>query len=145
MSLKMGLKPQIVVPLLSRLNVPVIDAITLYSQTKEEWVKSPVGLDIFERAWQIAMPEMGGIGQPTVIASKERAIDKETGIEYIEEKPIPERIKRLVDRVKAWINLQDKPDKDKRVAIIYYNYPPGKQNIGVIFECAAGKPVGNSE
>ena len=78
MSLKMGLNPQIAIPLLSRLNVPLIDAITLYTQSKNEWEKSPVGLDIFERAWQVAMPEMGGIIQPTVIASKERVIDKET-------------------------------------------------------------------
>ncbi len=133
MSLKIGLNPQITIPVLSKLNVPVIDAITLYSQSENEWRKSPVGLDIFERAWQVAMPEMGGIIQPTVIASKERVIDKETGIEYIEERPITERTDRLVERVKAWINLQDKLNKDKRVAIIYYNYPPGKQNIGASY------------
>ena len=133
MSLKMGLNPQVATPLLTKLNVPVIDAITLYSQSKDEWEKSPVGLDIFERAWQIAGPEMAGIIQPTVIASKEKVIDKETGIEYIEERPIPERIERLTERVKAWINLQDKPNKDKKIAIIYYNYPPGKQNIGASY------------
>lgn len=133
LSLKIGLNPQIAGPLLSRLNVPVIDAITLYTQTREEWERSPVGLDIFERAWQVAMPEMGGIIQPTVIASKEKVVDGETGMEYIEERPIPERIKRLVARVKAWLNLQEKPNKDKRIAVIYYNYPPGKQNIGASY------------
>ncbi len=133
MGMKMGVNPQIAAPLLSKLNVPVINAITLYSQSKDEWEKSPAGLDIFERAWQIAVPELAGIIQPIVIASKEKVIDKETGIEYIEERPIPERIKRLVDRVKAWINLQDKANKDKRIAIIYYNYPPGKQNIGASY------------
>lgn len=133
MAMKMGVKPQITGPLLSKLNVPVINAITLYSQSKDEWEKSPVGLDIFERAWQIATPEMGGIIQPTVIASKEKITDKETGIEYIEERPIHERIKRLVERVKAWINLQDKANKDKKIAIIYYNYPPGKQSIGASY------------
>lgn len=133
MSMKMGVNPQIVIPLLSKLNVPLINAITLYSQSKEEWEKSPVGLDIFERAWQVAIPEMVGIIQPTVIASKEKVMDKETGIEYIEERPVTERINRLVDRVKTWINLQDKANKDKRIAVIYYNYPPGKQNIGASY------------
>lgn len=133
MSMKIGVNPQNTIPLLSRLDVPVINAVTLYSQSKDEWEKSPVGLDIFERAWQIAGPEMAGIVQPTVIASKETMIDKETGIEYVEERPIPERIKRLVDRVKMWINLQDMPNKDKKLAIIYYNYPPGKQNIGASY------------
>ncbi len=132
-SMKIGVNPQKTIPLLSRLEVPVINAVTLYSQSKDEWEKSPVGLDIFERAWQIAGPEMAGIVQPTVIASKETRIDKETGIEYVEERPIPERIKRLVDRVRMWINLQRRPNKDKKLAIIYYNYPPGKQNIGASY------------
>jgi len=133
LSMKIGINPKILNPLIERLNVSVINAITLYTQSKEEWEKSPVGLDIFERAWQIAGPEMAGIIQPTVIASKEKVIDKETGIEYIEERPIPERIERLTERIKAWINLQDKPNKDKKIAIIYYNYPPGKQNIGASY------------
>lgn len=133
MGMKIGVNPQVSIPLLSKLNVPVINAVTLYSQSKDEWEKSPVGLDIFERAWQIAGTEMAGIIQPTVIASKERMIDKETGIEYIEERPIPERMERLTERIKAWINLQDKPNKDKKIAIIYYNYPPGKQNIGASY------------
>ncbi|MDA8339420.1 MAG: cobaltochelatase subunit CobN, partial [Nitrospiraceae bacterium] len=133
MGMKMGVNPKIAVPLLSRLNVPVINAVTLYSQSEDEWKRSPAGLDIFERAWQIAGPEMAGGIQPTVIASKEKMIDKETGIEYVEERPISERIRRLTERVKAWINLQERPNKDKRIAIIYYNYPPGKQNIGASY------------
>ncbi|MFH1859551.1 MAG: cobaltochelatase subunit CobN [bacterium] len=133
MSLKIGVDAQRAIPLFPRLNVPVINAITLYTQSEDEWRKSPVGLDILERTWQIATPEMAGIIQPTVIASKEKMIDAKTGIEYIEERPIPERIKRLVDRVRMWINLQDKPNTDKKIAIIYYNYPPGKQNIGASY------------
>ncbi len=132
-SLKIGLNPQMAIPVLSRLGVPVINAVTLYSQSEDEWRSSQVGLDIFERSWQIAMPELGGIIQPAVIASKEKMFDTETGIEYIEERPIPERINRLVERVKAWVNLQQKQNKDKKVAIIYYNYPPGKQNIGASY------------
>ncbi len=133
LSMKIGINPKTMNPILERLNVPVINAITLYTQSKEEWEKSPVGLDIFERAWQIALPELAGIIQPTVVASKEKMIDKETSIEYIEERPIPERIERLTKRIKAWINLQDKQNKDKKVAVIYYNYPPGKQNIGASY------------
>ncbi|MGQ3683993.1 MAG: cobaltochelatase subunit CobN [Candidatus Loosdrechtia sp.] len=133
MSLKVGLNPQIAIPLFNRLNVPVINAITLYGQSEDEWRKSRVGLDIFERTWQLTLPELGGIIQPTVIASKEKVTDKDSGIEYIEERPVPERINRLVERVKAWVNLQEKQNKDKNIAIIYYNYPPGKQNIGASY------------
>ncbi|HAY21692.1 MAG TPA: cobalt chelatase [Desulfobacterales bacterium] len=128
-----GVKPEATIPLLSRLNVPVVNAISLLGQSRKEWEKSPAGLDIFSRSFQIATPEIVGMIQPTIIASKERRIDKATGFEYIEEEPIPDRIERLTARVKAWVNLQDKPNKDKKIALVYYNYPPGKQNIGASY------------
>ncbi|MFH1027513.1 MAG: cobaltochelatase subunit CobN, partial [Pseudomonadota bacterium] len=132
-SLKVGITPQRAVPILTRLGVPVIDAVTLHSQSREEWEKSPVGLDIFERSSTIGLPEMAGIIQPTIVASKERVVDPATGLEYVETRPIPERIERLTDRVKRWLTLQQKPNSDKNIGIIYYNYPPGKQNIGAAY------------
>lgn len=131
--MKMGVNPKLAIPIFNKLDVPVINAISLYSQSKDGWEKSQVGLDISERTWQIALPEMAGIIQPTVIASKETMVDKETGIEYIEDSPIPERINRITERIEAWINLQDKPNHNKRIALIYYNYPPGKENIGASY------------
>jgi cobaltochelatase CobN len=107
LGLKVGVRPESAVPVLSKLGVPVINA--------------------------IALPELGGIIQPIVVGSKETFRDPEVQTDYIIEKPIPERIKMLVKRVKAWVNLQDKPNKDKKIAIIYYNYPPGKQNIGAAY------------
>ncbi|EKD35020.1 MAG: hypothetical protein ACD_75C02086G0004 [uncultured bacterium] len=133
LSLKVGLAPQRAIPILTRLNVPAIDAITLSSQSRAEWERSPVGLDIFERSSMVGLPELAGIIQPTVVASREKTIDRESGLEYVTIKPIPERIDRLVDRVTAWLNLQQKQNSDKRIALIYYNYPPGKQNIGAAY------------
>ncbi|MFO0753488.1 MAG: cobaltochelatase subunit CobN [Thermodesulfovibrionales bacterium] len=131
--MKVGVKPAALIPLLSRLNVPVINAIVLYRMSREEWERSPVGLDIIERTWQIAQPEMAGIIQPTVIATKETMRDPGTGVEYVEEMPLPGRIERLVLRIRAWVALQEKPNREKRIALIYYNYPPGKQNIGASY------------
>lgn len=130
---KVAINPTSLGPLFDRIGVPVIDAITLYSQSEKEWRQSPVGLNIFERSWLVGNPEMAGIIAPTVIGSREKAIDRETRAEVVEEWPIPGRIKRLADRVKAWVTLQEKANRDKRVALIYYNYPPGKQNIGAAY------------
>jgi cobaltochelatase CobN len=132
-SLKVGLSPRRAIPILTRLGVPVIDVITLASQSLEEWERSPVGLDIFERSSMVGLPELAGIIQPTVVASREKVFDTAGGLEYVTVSPIPERINRVVERVKAWINLQEKKNSEKRVALIYYNYPPGKQNIGAAY------------
>jgi len=133
LALKVGLSPQRAIPILSRLGVPVIDAITLGSQSREEWEASKVGLDIFERSAMVGLPELAGIIQPTVVGSKEKVVDPATGLDYVSVQPIPERIDRLVERIKAWINLQQRKNSDKKVALIYYNYPPGKQNIGAAY------------
>lgn len=130
---KIGINPAKFVPMLSRLDVPVIDAIALRGQSAEDWRRSAVGLDIFERMWQIGNPEMAGIIQPVVVASKETLIDPQSGVEYVEETPIPERIERLAARVGAWVNLRIKRNQDKKIALIYYNYPPGKHNIGASY------------
>ncbi|MDD2709108.1 MAG: cobaltochelatase subunit CobN [Verrucomicrobiae bacterium] len=133
LAVKMPAKPAEVAAVLKRLDVPVIDAITLVSQSPDEWKQSTVGLDVSERTWQIALPEMSGIGQPTVVAAKERQRDPATGKFYVEEVPIEERIQMLVRRAGAWIRLREKPDCEKRVAVIYYNYPPGKNNVGASY------------
>lgn len=130
---KMAQNSEAILPLLAKVRTPLLNAVYLSTQSEEQWRKSAVGLDVLERGWQISGPEMIGVIQPTVIASKEKMVDKETGFEYMEYRPVSERIESLVARVKAWMNLQDKPNKDKKVALIYYNYPPGKQNIGAAY------------
>lgn len=133
LALKVGVIPKSLGPVLEKLDVPVINAISLYTQSQKEWEDSPLGLDILERTWQIFNPELVGLIQPMVVATKEVRYDESLGEEIVEEVPIKERVETLVKRVKAWINLQKKKNSEKRVAIIYYNYPPGKQNIGASY------------
>ncbi|WP_395407400.1 cobaltochelatase subunit CobN [Pseudoduganella sp. UC29_106] len=43
---------------------------------------------------------------------------------------LPVEADRLTARVSRWLALRAKANRDKRVALIYYNHPPGRQNIG---------------
>lgn len=133
LSLKNGTIPERIIPVLKQLDVPVLNAILLYSQSYQEWVDSPLGLGLMERSWQIAGAEFGGAIAPTVVASKEVRQDKDTGLEFIEEVAIPERMTRLADRIAKWVSLRYELNAHKRVAIVYYNYPPGKENIGASY------------
>jgi cobaltochelatase CobN len=133
LGMKTGNIPDKIVPVLEKLDVPVVNAITLYKATRAQWEASPVGLDIAERSWQIANPEFAGMQAPTVIASKERRIDDATGLEYVTEIPVPERVERLADRVQKLVELQTVAPSEKRVAVIYYNSPPGKENVGATY------------
>lgn len=133
LALKMGNVPDKVIPVMTKLDVPVINAISLYNLNRRDWEASPLGLSLMERAWQLSGAEFAGAIAPTVVASKERRRDAATGLEYLTEAPIPERIERLADRVKKWTDLRFELNANKRVAVIYYNYPPGKENVGAAY------------
>ena len=84
-----------------------------------------------ERLYQVAMPELQGMIEPIPVAAEvERSIDPQTGAAIASFVPIDARLQRVVERISRWIELQTKPNSEKRVALIYYNHPPGKQNIG---------------
>jgi cobaltochelatase CobN len=133
LALKLGNTPEKTIPVMKLLDVPVINAISMLNQSPQEWEASPTGLSLTERSWQVSLAEFAGALAPTVVAGKERRRDSETGLVYIAEVPIPERIGRLADRIRKWLTLQEKSNLHKRVAVIYYNYPAGKENIGAAY------------
>ena len=119
--------------ILDKIGVPAINAITLSQQSAAQWNASKVGLDIIERTWQMAGAELAGLIQPTVVASRERVTDAPTGLAYVEEQPIAERIERLTARIDAWLALRQTANANKRVALLYYNYPHGSETIGAAY------------
>ncbi len=133
LSMKISSSPRTLVPLLERLGAPAVNLIALSSRSREEWEASPQGLDILERSWQVSLAEFGGLVAPTVVASKEQFRDANTGLQAVRETPIPDRVERAADRIARWVALRETPNRDKRIAVLYYNYPPGKENIGAAY------------
>ncbi|GGX78135.1 cobaltochelatase subunit CobN [Pseudoduganella dura] len=114
-----------------RLDVPVFKAIRLSDRTALQWRLSPDGLPPDSVQYRVALPELQGIGQPIVVAALGQAQrDRLTGIENRPPVVLADETARLAGRVTRWLALRDKPNRDKRVALIYYNHPPGRQNIG---------------
>jgi cobaltochelatase CobN len=116
---------------LKRLNVPVFKAIRLSDRTAVQWRLSPDGLPPDSVQYRVALPELQGIGQPIVVAALGKAQrDRQTGIEHRPPEMLDVEAGRLAARVGRWLALGVKANRDKRVALIYYNHPPGRQNIG---------------
>ncbi|HEX8606876.1 MAG TPA: cobaltochelatase subunit CobN [Pseudoduganella sp.] len=114
-----------------RLDVPVFKAIRLSDRTALQWRLSADGLPPDSVQYRVALPELQGIGQPIVVAALGQVQrDRLTGIENRPPVMLVEETARLAGRVTRWLALRDKPNRDKRVALIYYNHPPGRQNIG---------------
>ncbi|XPF93582.1 cobaltochelatase subunit CobN [Colwellia sp. RE-S-Sl-9] len=120
-----------VTELLTQLNVPVIKAIKLRDRTAIERQLSSDGLAQDKVYYQVAMPELQGASQPLVIATAGNASnDPLTGIRVQGVTAETSSIHSLLTRAQRWNQLQTKENVDKKVAIIYYNHPPGRHNIG---------------
>tara|TARA_R110002074_G_scaffold24510_8_gene73198 strand:+ start:25933 stop:30129 length:4197 start_codon:yes stop_codon:yes gene_type:complete len=116
---------------LIRLNVPVIKGLRLASRTRNQWLLSVDGIPADKVHYKLAMPELQGVSQPMVLATAEpEVIDPLTGVALTLTQPVPDRVDALAERLKRWQVLQTKDNANKRVAIVYYNHPPGRQNVG---------------
>jgi len=114
-----------------KLDIPLFKAIRLSDRTAMQWRLSPDGLPPDSVQYRVALPELQGIGQPIVVAAlgvPQR--DKLTGIENRPPVVLAAEAERLAARVDRWLALRAKSNRDKRVALVYYNHPPGRQNIG---------------
>ncbi len=118
---------------LDNMNVPVFRAMTSTKRTEGEWLASDDGLLWSDTYYQIAIPETQGIIEPIFVATTEKWTDPVTGAELVSYKAIPERMDKLANRVYNWVQLKYMDNAAKKIALIYYNYPPGKQNIGASY------------
>lgn len=116
---------------LAELNAPVLKAIRLTDATEDQWRLSEEGLRWDSVHYRVAMPELQGVSQPLVAAAMTPpSIDAATGLKVNLSHPIESQVQLLSARIDRWLALQTKANADKKVAIIYYNHPPGRHNIG---------------
>ncbi len=108
--------------ILKALDVPVFQPITSYYKNIKEWEEGTQGLGS-DIAWSVALPEFEGVIEPIIIGAAGRSTDDETGTGVEQRTAIRERCRRLVERVKKWIDLRQKPASERRVAFMLHNNP----------------------
>ncbi|HPT38157.1 MAG TPA: cobaltochelatase subunit CobN, partial [Methanothrix sp.] len=120
-------------PFFEKLGVPVIKAILTYN-TEEQWRQSFQGLNPMDVSMSIAMPEFDGmlISVP-VAAKKVTESDALTGARVTIFEPIAGRVQKAVSLSLNWARLRHIPNDEKKVAIIFHNYPPRNDRIGCAF------------
>src|SRR5690606_7233833 len=81
--------------------------------------------------YRLAMPELQGISQPMVLAAaRQPSLDRITGVRLSITEPVDAQVTALADRVRCWHKLQSINNADKKIALVYYNHPPGRHNVG---------------
>ena len=113
---------------LSRLGVPFLHGVLLSSRTVEEWWDSRDGVPPVETVTTVILPELDGRCESTVAIGPTRKSFR--GVDVEEYVPVEDRVERIAERAARWVNLRAKPNSEKRVAVILYDYPPGEENLG---------------
>ncbi|WP_158089116.1 cobaltochelatase subunit CobN [Cognaticolwellia mytili] len=113
------------------LNIPVFKGIRVTELSALAYQLSPTGLPSDSVHYRVAMPELQGVSQPHVLALASSAkLDSLTGASLSISQVLTAEVERLQARVTAWLALRTTANAKKKVAIVYYNHPPGRHNIG---------------
>lgn len=116
---------------LERYGVPVMNLMTT-RESAAQWKANEKGLPPGQVTYQVVAPERMGANEPILIATTEKTI-KPDGSEVLRTQPVNERVEAVVKRARRWLTLQEKPNAEKRIALIYYNNPLGKGNLGASY------------
>jgi len=111
---------------LEDLNVPVLTGLVVTNPANStDIADSNRGIPSEEVVYKTLLPSIDGIFEYIVIGIDN--YDSATGESSYE--PLPSQIDWMANRSINWANLKLEENEDKKVAVIYYNYPSGKDNI----------------
>lgn len=98
-------------------NIPLLSPIKVFREY-DEWIKDQRGMDGGALAQGVVMPELDGAIEPLLLSAL--FPDGEGGKDF---KALPGRAQRIARRVANWVELQTKPNSQKRVTIVYLKGP----------------------
>ncbi|MBG1261070.1 magnesium chelatase subunit H [Nostoc commune] len=117
-SMEGGRQIEVAKRILTAKNVPYIVAAPLLIQDISSWTRQGIGG--LQSVVLYALPELDG------------AIDTVPLGGLVGENIylVPERVQRLIGRVKSWVALRQKPASERKIAIVLYGFPPGYGAVG---------------
>ncbi|ABA21562.1 cobaltochelatase CobN subunit [Trichormus variabilis ATCC 29413] len=112
-SMEAGRQVEVAKRILTAKNVPYIVAAPLLIQDIHSWTRQGVGG--LQSVVLYALPELDGAIDTIPLG----------GLVGEDIYLVPERVQRLIGRVKSWIALRQTPPAERKIAIILYGFPPG--------------------
>jgi len=108
-----------------KLDVPVLHALAYNDGDIGAYEKDHAGLSATMSPYFLMMPETSGVIDPTIITAKNPVTDEQEIIDY--------QFEAFVERAILQAKLKHTANRDKKIAIMIWNYPPGEKNIGAAF------------
>jgi cobalamin biosynthesis Mg chelatase CobN len=116
------------IKLCEEMDIPHIHLIEINYKNYKEWDESAEGVTPIETTIGITLPELDGQIEGIVLSANQ---DAGAGSDLVRTfEPIEDRVERAASRIANWVKLRQKPNADKKIAMVLFNYPPGKDNLG---------------
>ena len=126
----MGGNTQEAINILEDIDAPYIHPFVMSRRRISEWMESVQGVSVSEFTISVMLPEFDGCMEALPVAAMcEPEYDPEFDMDLRELELIPERVEKLISRTEKLLSLKTKENKDKKLAVICYNYPPGEGNV----------------
>ncbi|MFV9504029.1 MAG: magnesium chelatase subunit H [Oscillochloridaceae bacterium umkhey_bin13] len=107
---------------LGRLDVAYLAPIPLAFQRVEDWRADWSGLAPVQAALSVAVPELEGAAEPLVFGGPTR-----TGDSFV---AAPAEVALIAERVARRVALRRTPNREKRLALVLFSFPPNLGNLG---------------
>ncbi len=108
-----------------KLNIPILHALYYSKGDIQNWYEDKHGIEFSMIPMTYIIPETIGYFDSLIVSAQDK-ISKKL-------KPIPSQLYSLANKAINISNLKRKENKDKNIAIMYYNYPFGVNNMGASF------------
>lgn len=116
-SMEAGRRVDVATRLLSAKNVPYFVSSPLLIQDIKSWKDN--GVQGLQSAVLYSLPELDGAVDTVVLG----------GLVGDKIALVPERVRKLAQRIKGWNRIKKTPPHDRKVAVLLYGFPP---NVGAI-------------
>lgn len=117
-------------PLFDRIGLPVFQAIVATTH-REAWLEGQRGLAPSDLAMHVVLPELDGRVLAGAISFKDTPKEAdELGLRLQVNRPEPDRIRQIADRISAFFYLRDTPSAQRRIAILLPDYPGAQGRTG---------------
>src|SRR5690606_37028387 len=116
-----------------RFGLPVYQVVTATTR-RRSWVEGERGLAPADLAMHVVMPELDGRIMAGAISFKaEMQADDDLAFTAFANRPEPDRIAQVANRLAAFIRLQKEPRETRKLAILIPDYPsaPGRTGYAV--------------
>lgn len=116
--------------LLKRTGATLISPFYMSQSFRNEWEEDVSGVNPMEFMLDIFLPELdGSLCTLPVGAKDEDGWIEDLKMSFTEILPIDDRIDRIVNKTRNYLNLRNKPNSEKKIAILSYNYPSGEGSL----------------